>query len=80
MGFLGCDTRRDKNYAPLVPKWSDDPEKSIVMSGTPCTFWDYVRLAKFWLVVELQLEMYLATMVTKVARFLMRVMEGNEYA
>ena len=42
MEFSGCNRWHDKIPSHLVLEWSHSPEKSFVMSGTPCTFWDYI--------------------------------------
>ena len=57
-GFSGCNMRSDKTYAHLVPEWSNDPEKRIVVSVAPCTFWEYT------------ISKILVCCVAKVARFL----------
>ena len=46
MGFSFCNMRNEKNYTYLVLEWSDDPEKSIVVLGTPCTFWEYIAIGQ----------------------------------
>jgi hypothetical protein len=45
-GFWGCDRWHNKISSQVVLEWSDGPEKSIVMFGAPCAFWEYIMFSR----------------------------------
>ena len=79
LGFLGCDRWSNKISSHLVLEWSDDPEKSIVVSGALCSFWEFIAIGQIpvdcWVTAVFQPSWWLRWL-----DFWWHVMEENEFA